>query len=87
MLEDREIARRSLDFQRRARDFCMTDLPGYVEWSQGKLTEGESSAHIAHLDATSAWLLPEEAEKMTEKDYDEMLRDLKVGLENRSAQQ
>jgi hypothetical protein len=86
MLEDSEIARRSLDFQMRARDFRVTDLPGYLEWSQRKLTEGESSAYIAHLDATSAWLLPEEAGKITEKDYDEMLRDLKADLENRSKQ-
>jgi hypothetical protein len=55
----------------------MMDLPGYMSWSSRKLAEGESEALIAHLDATSAWLLPEDAAKMTEKDYDEMLADLK----------
>ena len=84
MLDDREIARRSLDFQRRARDFRMMGLPGYMEWSQRKLAEGESSAYIAHLDATCACLLPEEAAKMTKKDYEEMLQDLKASLENRT---
>jgi hypothetical protein len=77
MLNDREIAHRSLDFQARARDFRMIDIPGYIDWSRRKLGEGESPAYIAHLDATSAWLLPEEAAKMTEKDYEEILQRLK----------
>jgi hypothetical protein len=80
MPDDREIARSSLDFQARARDFRMMDLPGYMEWSGRKLAAGESEAYIAHLDATSAWLLPEDAAKMTEKDYDEMLAELKSDL-------
>jgi hypothetical protein len=80
MPDDREIARQSLDFQTHSRDFRMVDLPGYMTWSSRKLAEGESEALIAHLYATSAWLLPEEAAKMTEKDYDEMLADLKEEL-------
>lgn len=55
----------------------MMDLPGYMAWSSRKLTEGESEALIAHLYATSAWLLPEDAARMTEKDYEGMLAELK----------
>jgi hypothetical protein len=84
MPDDHEIARRSLDLQARARDFRMMDLPGYLAWSERKLAEGESSAFIAHLDETSAWLLPEDAAKMTEKDYDQMLQDLKLELDKGS---
>jgi hypothetical protein len=60
MPDDRKIARRSIDLQKRARDFHLVDLPGYMEWSNRKLAEGEADALIAHLDATSAWLLPED---------------------------
>jgi hypothetical protein len=81
MPDDRELARRCLEFQARARDYRMVDLPGYIEWSQRKLAEGESEALIAHLDATSAWLLPEDAAKMSERAYDEMLDELKAGFE------
>jgi hypothetical protein len=31
MSDDREIARRSLDFQARSRDFRLVDLPGYMD--------------------------------------------------------
>lgn len=51
-----------------------------MEWSKRKLAEGEAEAYIAHLDAASAWLLPEDAAKMSEKDFDEMLEDLKSDL-------
>ena len=33
------------------------------------------------LDATSAWLLPEDAANMTEEDYDKMLADLREELD------
>jgi hypothetical protein len=85
MPDDREIARRSLDLQTRARDFRMMDLPGYMDWSKRKLAEGESAVYLAHLDATSMGLLPEDVTKLTEHDYDEMLEDLKVQLEDGSA--
>ena len=78
--EDREIARRAADVQARARDYRMMDLPGYMAWSELKLKEGESDALIAHVDATSAWLLPEEAAAMTDADYDELLASLKADL-------
>ena len=81
MNDDREIARRSLDFQARSRDFRMVDLPGYMDWSRRKLREGESEDYIEHLDETCACLLPEEAAKMTDRDYEEILAELKVELE------
>ncbi len=77
MADDREIAKRTLDLQARARDFRILDLPGYMAWSKRKVAEGELPGFIAHLDATSAWLLPEQAANMTECDYEEMLQDLK----------
>ena len=80
MSDDREIARRALDMQNRAREFRMMDLPQYVSWSKRKLAEGESAALIAHLDAMSMSLLPEDAPQKAESDFDEMLRDLKVEL-------
>jgi hypothetical protein len=59
----------------------MVDLPGYMDWSSRKLAEGESEALIAHLDATSSSLLPEDAANMTEIDYDVMLAELKAEFE------
>jgi hypothetical protein len=58
--DNREIARRSLDLQARAKDYALTQIPAYREWSRKKLEEGESEAFVAHLDAMSMWLLPEE---------------------------
>jgi hypothetical protein len=84
MSDDREIARHALDVQARARDFRMQGLPGYLEWSERKLAEGESDALIAHLDATSAWLLPEYAANMTEQDYEKILEGLKAEIERDS---
>lgn len=78
--EDREIARRAADRQAREKDYRMTDLPGYIQWSERKLDEGEPEVLIAHLGATSAWLLPEEAAAMTEADFEELLASLKMDL-------
>jgi len=80
MDDDPEIARRAIDFQARARDYRMIDLPGYMEWSERKLAEGESQALIAHLDATGMCLLPEETAQVTEDVYNEMLEELKDSL-------
>ena len=80
-MDDREIARRSADFQARGRDFRLVDIPGYMEWSQRKLEEGESEALIAHLDATSMWLRPEEVEKVSEVVFEEMLKDLRTEID------
>ena len=32
-MDDREIVRRSLDFEKRARDYRLGDIPGYMAWS------------------------------------------------------
>jgi hypothetical protein len=48
---------------------------------QAETNGGKSEDYIEHLDETCACLLPEEAANMTEKDYEEMLADLKVELE------
>jgi hypothetical protein len=79
--DERELVRRNLDRQARAREFRMMELPGFMEWSNRKLDEGVSPAYIAHLDATGAWLLPEEAAQQTDTDYDELLKDLIDDLE------
>jgi hypothetical protein len=63
MSDDGEIARRALDFQAPGRNYSLSDLPGYDTWSERKSDEGESPALIAHLDATSMWLLPETPRK------------------------
>lgn len=77
MSTDEEIARRAIAIQQHAKDIPMMKLPGYKDWSKKKLKEGESEALIAHLDSMSIWLLPEDVEGITEKDFDEMLQDLK----------
>lgn len=80
MTEDRDIARRALDMETRARDFRVAKLAGYMAWSKRKLAAGESVALIAHLDDMSIWLLPEDAEKITEQEFEEYLADLKSDL-------
>ncbi|WP_182869992.1 hypothetical protein [Stieleria mannarensis] len=82
MPSDEEIARRSLDLQKRARDVPLTQIPGYMEWSKQKLADGVSDALIAHLDATSMWLLPEDVNSVSTDDFDEMLDDLKSTAED-----
>jgi hypothetical protein len=79
--DDRETARRALDFQARAQDYDLADIPGYEAWSERKLDEGESPALIAHLDATSMRLLPEEVAKVTDQDFEDMLDDLRAALD------
>jgi len=77
MSSDKEIALRSLDMQARARDYSLVEIPLYMNWAERKLAEGESAALIAHLDATSMWLLPEELQALDESDFEELLADLK----------
>jgi hypothetical protein len=74
---DRDIARRAIDLQARARDYALVSIPAYQEWSKRKLEEGESPALIANLDARGMWLLPEEVAGVSEADFEEMLADLK----------
>ena len=77
MSDDREIARRNLDRQARARDYPLAAIPGYSEWSERKLKEGESPAFIAHLDAMSMWLLPAEVATVGEAEFEELLAEVK----------
>ncbi len=73
---EQERARRALDLQARAKDVPLSQIPAYKKWSERQLESGTSDALIAHLDATSMWLLPEEVAKVSEADFDEMLQDL-----------
>ncbi len=82
MPSDEDIARRALDLQRRARDYPLVVVPGYSEWSERKLAEGGNEAFIANLDATSMWLLPEELDSVSTEIFDELLDDLKSGIDN-----
>jgi len=77
MTSDRDIALRALDFQKRAKDFALTELPGYAEWSEAQLDSGASEALIAHLDSMSMTLLPEEVAHVSASVFDELLDDLK----------
>ena len=78
MPTDREIAEQAKDFQARARDYRLMDLPGYMAWSKRRLIEGESAELMANLDATGMWLLPEDVEKITEADFEDLLSELKT---------
>ena len=77
MNNDREIAKRNLDRQARARDYRILDIPSYMPWSERKLDEGESPAFIENLDAMTMWLLPEEVQDVKESEFEEMLADIK----------
>jgi len=81
MEQDREIAHRVLDLQARARDVGLVEIPAYEQWSKRKLLEGESPALIAHLDAMSMFLLPEEVATVTEDEFEELLDELRTELE------
>ena len=77
MPDDHEIARRALDFQARAKDYAMSQIPGYSEWSDRKLAEGESEAFILNLDEQNIWLRPEDLTTIKEEIFEEMLQELK----------
>lgn len=81
MSDEREIARRSLDLQARAKEYALVEIPAYQEWSERKLKEGASEAFIAHLDAMSMWLLPEEVPNVGESEFEELLEDVKKAVE------
>lgn len=82
MKTNEEIAVSAIDLQRRGRDYGLIEIPAYMPWSERKLLEGESEALIAHLDATSMWLLPEQLPSITESDFEELLSELKETLGN-----
>jgi len=75
-MDDEEI-RGALDFQAREQRYPLMKIPAYRAWSKRKLHEGVSAALIAHLDATSIVLLPEEVDKIMENTFDEMLDELR----------
>ena len=75
-MDDKEIARRALDMQARGRDYRLMDIPGYMKWSQRRLSEGVSPALIAHLDATGMFMLPEEIDTVSEQEFEDMLEDV-----------
>ena len=80
MSDDREIARRNLDHQARAREHALVGIPAYTVWSERKLKEGESPAFIAHLDAMTMWLLPEEVAQVGDSEFEELLTDVKQAV-------
>ena len=84
MDNDREIARRAIDFAARGKDFRLLDIPTYKEWAKRQLKAGVSRALIAHLDATNMFLMPEELNAVEESVFDELLLDLKhdIGDDN-----
>jgi hypothetical protein len=79
-MSDSEIAVRALDFQERAKDYALFEIPGYSDWSKQKLDEGESPAYIANLDARAFTCLPEDLSKIGTDIFEEMLEDLKFSL-------
>ena len=80
METDRDIAERIKDARNRARDYRLLELPAYMAWSERALAGGESEALIAHLDATSMWLLPEDIDAVGEAEFDELLEDLRTHI-------
>jgi hypothetical protein len=84
MSNDLDFARRALDFQARAKDYNLTSLPGYKEWSNRKLDQGESPAFIAHLDAMSMWLLPEDVSRISDSEFEQLLVDVKISCQKMS---
>ncbi len=82
MSDDRQLASLSLDRQARAKDYPLINIPSYCEWSKRKLAAGESEAFIAHLDALTMWLLPEEVRHVHESTFEELLADIKETAEN-----
>ena len=80
MSSDKEIALRSLDFQARARDYPLVEIPQYKRWVEQKLSEGESEFFIIKLDATTLCILPEEVQNIDDSHFDELLAELKESL-------
>lgn len=55
----------------------LVSVPGYMEWSERKLGEGESPTLIASLDGESISVAPEDAAELDESYFDGMLAVLK----------
>lgn len=76
METDKEIALRGQALRDRARDVHLIQLPGYMQWSERKLSEGVSPALIENLDSRTMFLLPEEDQSIGVDDYEELFADL-----------
>ncbi len=79
--EDSTIAKRSMDFQVKARDIPLPQIEAYRSWSKRKLDEGVNAALIAHLDATAMWLLPQEITTVGDNEFDELLEELQQSVD------
>lgn len=77
MPTDKEIATRALDFQQRAKEYRLPELPGYEEWADAQLASGVSEALIAHLDSMTMTLFPEELTTVSTSEFEELLADLR----------
>jgi hypothetical protein len=77
MASDREIALHVQNMQNNGQDIPFPQIPGYREWAQKKLDEGESEAFIANLDTRCWFLLPEEVATIGADNFEELLEDLK----------
>jgi hypothetical protein len=55
----------------------LVSVPGYMEWSERKLGEGESPVLIASMDAQSIAMRPEEVADMDESYFDGILEGMR----------
>jgi hypothetical protein len=62
------------------REIIASSISRATEWSERRMREGVSSALIAHLDATSMCLLPEDVASVKEQAFEELLEDLKAEI-------
>ena len=76
MTTEPEIALDASQIQEQAREYPLVTLRGYEEWSRQRLEDGVPERLIAHLDGRSMTLLPEQAARVTARDFDAMLADL-----------
>ena len=79
-MNDRDIAQPVQDLQGRSREHRFMELPGYMAWSERQLLAGGNETLIAHMDASSMWLLPEDAAALGEADHEAWLAELREEL-------
>ncbi|WP_153233252.1 hypothetical protein [Glaciimonas soli] len=51
-----------------------------MAWSERQPSEGASEALIAHLDATSMWLLPKEIDTIGVAEFEELFTGVKIQM-------
>ena len=76
MTTEPEIALHAPQLQEQVREYPLVTLRGYEEWSWRRLEDGVPESLIAHLDGRCMTLSPEQADRITERDFDAMLADL-----------